>query len=206
MARLTDTQLAILNAAAQREDGNALPLPGSLRGGAATKAVGALLSRGLVAEHATDSLAKADPALNTIWRNDDEGLGVLLRITGAGLEAIGVERSEPDVAPQEPDSAPETAEDAPHGGQGEAGPNRRDARPQAPRTREGTKQAQLIALLRDGATINEMVAATGWQSHTVRGAMAGALKKRSRGWRCLSHGEGARDAVSHDRRDPVLPP
>ena len=44
--------------------------------------------------------------------------------------------------------------------------------------REGTKQAQLVALLREGATINEMVAATGWQSHTVRGAMAGALKKR----------------------------
>jgi hypothetical protein len=33
-------------------------------------------------------------------------------------------------------------------------------------------------MLRKGATIDEMVAATGWQSHTVRGAMAGALKKR----------------------------
>ena len=33
-------------------------------------------------------------------------------------------------------------------------------------------------MLREGATIDEMVAATGWQSHTVRGAMAGALKKR----------------------------
>lgn len=29
-----------------------------------------------------------------------------------------------------------------------------------------------------GATITEMVDATGWQSHTVRGAMAGALKKK----------------------------
>lgn len=46
--------------------------------------------------------------------------------------------------------------------------------------RTGTKQAQLIGMLRSevGATIAEAVAATGWQQHTVRGAMAGALKKR----------------------------
>ena len=46
--------------------------------------------------------------------------------------------------------------------------------------REGTKQATLIAMLRaaDGATIEEIMAATNWQSHTVRGAMAGALKKK----------------------------
>ena len=30
----------------------------------------------------------------------------------------------------------------------------------------------------EGATIAEIVAATGWQPHTVRGAFAGALKKR----------------------------
>lgn len=30
----------------------------------------------------------------------------------------------------------------------------------------------------DGATVEEIMAATGWQSHTVRGAMAGALKKK----------------------------
>jgi hypothetical protein len=46
--------------------------------------------------------------------------------------------------------------------------------------REGTKQATLIALLKQpaGATLAQMVQATGWQSHTVRGAMAGALKKK----------------------------
>ena len=48
------------------------------------------------------------------------------------------------------------------------------------KTREGTKQAQLVAMLgrAEGATIAEIVAATGWQPHTVRGAFAGALKKR----------------------------
>lgn len=43
-----------------------------------------------------------------------------------------------------------------------------------------SKLDQLLALLRqsEGATIVDMVAATGWQTHSVRGAMAGALKKR----------------------------
>ena len=30
----------------------------------------------------------------------------------------------------------------------------------------------------EGATIAQIVEATGWQSHTVRGALAGTLKKR----------------------------
>jgi hypothetical protein len=32
----------------------------------------------------------------------------------------------------------------------------------------------------DGATVDEIVAAFGWQPHTVRGAIAGALKKKLR--------------------------
>lgn len=55
-----------------------------------------------------------------------------------------------------------------------------DPAPKSVTPREGTKQARLIAMLRaeTGATIGEIMAATGWQSHTVRGAVAGALKKR----------------------------
>ena len=50
----------------------------------------------------------------------------------------------------------------------------------APHTRRNTKQAKLIAMLRrpSGATIDAMVKATGWQRHTVRGSLSGALKKR----------------------------
>jgi len=53
--------------------------------------------------------------------------------------------------------------------------------PTAPvRRRKGTKQETLIEMLRaeGGATIDEIVEATGWQPHTVRGAMSGALKKK----------------------------
>ena len=91
MTKLSDTQSIILSAAAQRADGNLLPLPGSLRGGAATKVVAALLARGLIREQVVDSPRKADAALNTVWRNEPDGRGVLLFITAAGAEAIGIE-------------------------------------------------------------------------------------------------------------------
>lgn len=54
--------------------------------------------------------------------------------------------------------------------------------PSAPtrRTRADSKQAKLIEMLKrpDGATIDEIAATFGWGTHTVRGAIAGALKKK----------------------------
>ena len=196
MTKLSDTQSIILSAAAQRADGNVLPLPGSLRGGAATKVVAALLARGLIREQIIESPRKADAAMNTVWRNLDEpdGRGVLLYITAAGAEAIGVEpASVPYAFNEGTNSAGEPAAGAPTGADGapvDATPKRRgrprkaaptgaDVAP-APKTRDGTKQAQLIAMLRrrEGATIPQIVEALAWEPHTVRGAFAGALKKK----------------------------
>jgi hypothetical protein len=46
--------------------------------------------------------------------------------------------------------------------------------------RTDSKQAKLIEMLRraEGATVDEIVKALDWQAHTVRGAIAGALKKK----------------------------
>ena len=43
-----------------------------------------------------------------------------------------------------------------------------------------SKGDKVVALLRrdGGATLEEMMKATGWQKHSVRGFMAGALRKR----------------------------
>ncbi len=53
-------------------------------------------------------------------------------------------------------------------------------KPDQIKTRENSKQAQVIALLKrpEGATITQICEATGWQAHTVRGAFAGSLKKK----------------------------
>lgn len=49
-----------------------------------------------------------------------------------------------------------------------------------PGVRADSKQAKLIEMLKrpDGATIDEIVKKFDWQPHTVRGAIAGALKKK----------------------------
>ncbi len=168
MTQLSDTQALILSAAAQRPERIALPLPESLRGGAAAKVVGAMIAKGLLQEVDAD-LRKGEP----VWRQTGDGHGVTLVATDAGLAAIGVE-------PEDANTAPVGATDAPNEGPAPETPSEPDAAPKARTPREGTKQAKLIAMLRapDGATIDEITAATGWQSHTVRGAIAGALKKK----------------------------
>jgi hypothetical protein len=49
----------------------------------------------------------------------------------------------------------------------------------APAT-QGTKQSQLIEMLRSpaGGTIDQLTQLTGWQPHSVRGVISGALRKR----------------------------
>jgi hypothetical protein len=168
MTQLSDTQALILRSAAARLEHLALPLPDRLRGGAAAKVVRALLAKGFLEEVDAD-MHKDAP----VWRESGDGHGVTLVATGAGLAAIGIDSEDALTAPAD---ATEAATDAP-------APDTRketDPPPDARTPREGTKQAALIAMLRspDGATIDEIMAATGWQPHTVRGAMSGALKKK----------------------------
>ena len=166
MTTLTDTQSIILSAAAQRADHIALPLPTNLRGGAATKVVGTMLTKGLLEEVDAD-LRKRE----LIWRETGDGHGVTLVATDAGLDAIGIEHEAGsanaavlDVPTDEP-----AAQAAVTG-----------AAPKSRAPREGTKQAALIDMLSrpEGATLDEIATALQWAPHTCRGAMSGALKKR----------------------------
>ena len=92
--------------------------------------------------------------LNTVWRHDEER-SITLRAMPLAYTTLGITD---DPAPASPTQIM-------------AEPTRR---------RTGTKQDTLIAMLRapEGATIAEIVAATGWLSHTVRGSMSGALKTK----------------------------
>ncbi|OFW00551.1 MAG: hypothetical protein A3G20_03670 [Acidobacteria bacterium RIFCSPLOWO2_12_FULL_59_11] len=46
--------------------------------------------------------------------------------------------------------------------------------------REGSKKAAILGLLRqpNGATLKDLMAATGWQAHSVRGFISGAIVKK----------------------------
>ncbi len=197
MTKLSDTQVIILSAAAQRPNRLAIPLPHRLKGGAAQKVVDAMLARGLLAR------VPAAPGMPAFGAQAEDGGWTTLVATDAGLDAIGIE---PEARPEAAvpyafnagtNSAGEPAAGAPTGGDTggdeapvEATPKRRSrSRQAAPtgadvaparKTRDGTKQAQLIAMLRrpEGATIAQIAADLGWAAHTVRGAFAGALKKK----------------------------
>ena len=165
--KLTDTQLVILSAAAQRED-HAIQLPATLKGGAAQKVLTRLLGLGLVEEVASA------PGMPLLRRNQDDP-ATSLTITSAGLQALGME----------PQDGPETTRFS-HEEPGDlVGPDRRNqqlsdfgpAAGLAPR--EGTKLAVLVALLsrERGASLADMTTATGWLPHTARAALTG-LRKR----------------------------
>jgi hypothetical protein len=179
MPKLTDTQLIILSTAAQRADGAALPLPKSLKlqGGAANHVLKSLLNKGLLTEQPSVNNAAA-------WRESKDGQRLMLAIADAGCTAIGV----PADAQSEP-----TATITSRGSKRSAGRRSKSSKSKgasAPKSkakkvspaalRPRSKQALLVELLRrkEGATIAEAVKATGWQPHSVRGAISGTLKKK----------------------------
>jgi hypothetical protein len=73
--------------------------------------------------------------------------------------------------------------------------------------RKDSKQAQLIAMLRraKGATIDEIAETLEWQPHTVRGAIAGALKKKL-GLDVTSEKDEKRGRLSHRELSAARPP
>jgi hypothetical protein len=170
MAKLTDLQLVLLSAAAQRDGGALLPLPKRLKieSGALTRVLKGLLKKKLVAEQPAPPDAPA-------WREADDQRFMLI-VTPAGLDAIGVEAGTPASEPtknKEPGKA--TSQRKPKGKAAVPEPTET-----AGAVRPGTKLSLLIAMLRrdGGATIPEIVEATGWQQHSVRGAISGTVKKK----------------------------
>jgi hypothetical protein len=151
MTRLTDTQAILLSSASRRDDGNLLPLPESLGEGATAKALTALRKRNLIEEREVCDESAA--------HRIDGDLRYGLFLTAAGGSAIGIEPS-----------------DAPAPDQGTGTPLAAAA---LSMSKPPTKSATVLALLgrTDGATLSELIEATGWLPHTTRAALTGFRKK-----------------------------
>jgi hypothetical protein len=146
---LTDTQLVLLSAASQREDGVIVLTP-NLKGGAAGKVIGKLLRDGLVEK------VPASAAV-PVWRRDADAGPLSIRITPRGLASIGLEgdvmqlAKEPSTAEQRSDGSPRRpARAVALRKKGDQGPQRA-AKP----GRGQSKQTRVLALLQrsQGATI-----------------------------------------------------
>ena len=158
--KLTATQAEVLKAATYRPDGNIEPLPPALRGGARAKVIEGLLTRAL------------------ITADNDSHL-----LTDAGYAAVGRKRKAPEPVTAEAQVNAAIADTEATAAQEKQAAAKRLLKVGVkgkPRTRENTKQALVIEMLRrsEGTTIRQIVEATGWQAHTVRGTFAGAFKKK----------------------------
>jgi DNA-binding MarR family transcriptional regulator len=173
MPKLTDTQLVILTAAARRQDGTVLPLPRSLKvnKAAAATLLKSLLKKGLLEEKPATRISEA-------WREIDGGQRMMLVITDTGLQAIGVDADE-KTSKQSPSTRLPSKQRSRRAERKSSGAKPK-GKPLPAAAQPGTKQAMMIDLLKrkKGTTIEEIVEATGWQPHSVRGAISGALKKK----------------------------
>jgi hypothetical protein len=176
--KLTEAQLVMMSAAAQRKD-RCLRASATINGAALVKVSAKLAKLGLVRE------IEAKPGA-PIWRRDDAGQSYAFKLTAAGLEAIAVDEGSQDTI--EPSEAPQ-----PHA-KNVASPDEgvHPARVDAPR--EGSKLALVIEHLQraDGATIIDLTQATGWLPHTTRAALTGL---RKRGYAVVRERVGVGDSV-----------
>jgi len=185
--KLSDTQLLILSSASQRTDYAAL-LPANLKGSAAKKVVDRLLNEKLLQElRAKDDMP--------VWRRGDDNRPYSLRITKAGLRAIEVEEvaeapdnnaaadpndvAVPDVSTQaKSNERPGRAKRS--GAKKTAAVSARATKASSDQVKPDSKQDKIVALLRrpEGATLDVLVKETQWQKHSVRGFLAGTVRKK----------------------------
>jgi hypothetical protein len=173
--KLSDAQLVILNTAAQRADGSLLPLPESL----ATK--GAALNRVMIEILSKRKLVEERRAISGApeWRRDEERHPLGLFITKAGLLALGIdeaEKTKPAQAAASMSCQRKTGAAKPRRKQKKASPTS----PKRHKAPSQSKQDVVIQMLRrrSGVTIEEIIAETGWQPHSVRGFFSGLVKKK----------------------------
>jgi hypothetical protein len=95
----------------------------------------------------------------------------------AGASTKGKSAKKPTKAKKGADTAPQVPAVAPK----KAKAGKRASKTEKPaQARQGSKTAQILELLKrpGGATLKGIMAATGWQAHSVRGFISGTLGKK----------------------------
>jgi hypothetical protein len=167
--KLTDAQLVMLSAAAQRKD-LCLTAPEKMKGAILTKVSEKLVRLGLVRE----VRAKAGMP---VWRRDDVGQSYALKLTTAALKTIAVDEGSEEAIATSKATRPQRHKnpDATNA----SGPDTVGQRAKMLTPRASSKLARVINLLQqsNGATILHLREATGWLPHTTRAALTG-LRRR----------------------------
>ena len=187
---LTDTQRIILNVACQRADRMVLPLPKTLKGGAVTKVIDSLLAKGLIAEVPADQGALPPSVDEMLWRETENGERLTLVTTLLAFEVLAIEPGgnraiveHSGVSIDESAMISSVPADQPilvGKIEAQSGDTEIDLDTSGRGKRETSKKTDLVRLLQrnEGATISEISAVLSWQQHTVRGAIAGIIKKK----------------------------
>lgn len=149
---LGDAELILLSAGGSRPDRLVEP-PETMKPVTRQRAAGNLIKRGYAVERAA---RPGEPA----WREQD-GERFVLEVSAAGLAEIGIDDGQPGHTVAEPSR------------------DRAEAPSDPAHPRPGSKGAQVVSLLSrsEGASIEELIAETGWLPHTTRAALTG-LRKR----------------------------
>jgi hypothetical protein len=177
--QLTPAQHAILAYAIEHTAGKIEWLPGNINGSARTKVLEGLFNKALITRDSKD------------WFVAAEGYDALgrARPTPANTHPdpeveAAVSAAEANWAQEKQDAAKRLlqvgVEGKPRTRENERSEVSRGEAERVRSTRQNSKQAAVIQMLQrpEGATINQICAATGWQAHTVRGTFAGAFKKK----------------------------
>ena len=184
--QLTPTQHAVLAHAIHNTYGKIDWFPENIKGGARKKVLDALSSRALIAQQGTDWFVAAEgfDALGLPHRGPITLAALDTVIANAEAAQTGASQVlANEVGTEDPtDAEIDTSNGVDPEIEAAVTAIETTARAEAkkPRTRDNSKQASVIAMLKrpEGATIAQIVDATGWQAHTVRGTFAGAFKKK----------------------------
>ena len=166
--QLSDTQMFVLNAAADHADGRVETFPENVKGGARAKVIDGLNTRGWIAP-ANEGWVITDAGRVAIGRE----VVKLIEVVEVAEVAEVVEIVEAVEVAETPQAQPaETAKEPK--AQKPAKAEKAEKAEKPIKVRAPSKQDVMLSLLKreGGTSLSELMSATGWQQHSVRGALS----------------------------------